>query len=61
MDERLLNDAYGRFLQTGKVADYLRYVQARRQPETSRAVSPEPVGGQSAHHNRRDRSAGAGG
>ncbi len=60
MDDRLLN-AYDLFLQTGKVEDYLQYVQVQQLQKGYNPLSPQPKGGQSAYRNRWDRPAGTGG
>ena len=54
--------AYDRFLQSGKVEDYLKYIDAdRRAQQIGAADGLTATGEQRAYHDRRDRAAGAGG
>lgn len=51
-------DAYSHFLQTGKISDYLYYLDIQNRKKSLESL--EEMGGQGAYCNRRDCSAAAG-
>lgn len=55
-------DAYNIFLHTGKVDDYLNYVDARQQAQgVAAAGDTTATGANGAYYDRRNRAAGTGG
>ena len=51
--------AYDAFLHSGKIEDYLKYVDVRQQSATGTALVAAVTGDTGAYHDRRDRAAGA--